>query len=456
MELLSVTTKANQYLRMASSSLLVCPLFLSAQNQEKRPNVILIYTDDQGSLDMNCYGATDLYTPNMDALAQKGVRFTQFYAAPVSSPSRASLLTGQFTRHAGLWNNAGGDHFLPSEKTTIAERLKEAGYATGLIGKWHLGDQPEVSPNAQGFDYFFGHKVGCLDNYSHFFYWSGPNKHDLWRNDHEVFYNGQFLPDLSVREIKNFIHDNKDHPFFLYWATNLPHYPLQGDTRWNEYYRHLPYPRNLYAAFISTLDERLGEVLSYLENNGLSENTIIILQSDNGHSVEQRNHNGGGYCGNYRGAKFSLFEGGIRIPAIISFPAKLPQGQVRDQLAMNIDWFPTVLELCGLPNSGLDLDGKSLVPIIRDEKKASAHDILHFDAGQQWAVRKGDWKLIGDIEDPVKPKSINKRDTLFLSNLKIDITEANNLAGNYPKIVDELKKDRDAYLQKQENKKSKK
>ncbi len=438
--------KTTSLIGILSGAFVVVPTLLSAQDQ-KRPNVILIYTDDQGALDMNCYGASDLHTPNMDALAKKGVRFTQFYAAPISSPSRASLMTGQFTRRAGLWSNAGGANCLPAEKTTIAERMKAAGYATGLIGKWHLGENLEVSPNAQGFDYFFGHKVGCIDNYSHFFYWSGPNRHDLWRNENEVFYDGQFFPEMNVREIKNFVNDHKDQPFFLYWATNLPHYPLQGFPKWQEYYNQLDYPRNLYAAFLSTLDEMLGEVLKFLENKGLIDNTIIIFQSDNGYSVEQRNHYGGGYAGKYRGAKFSLFEGGIRVPAIISWPGKLPQGQVRDQIAMNVDWFPTIVELCGLSGSDPEIDGKSLVSVIMDNKKLSQHDALFFDSDRrQWAVRKGDWKLIGYPEDPVNPKNITESDSLFLSNLKMDIAESKNLIKEYPKIAEELKGLRGAYL----------
>ena len=416
--------------------------------QTKQPNVLIIYTDDQGSLDMNCYGATDLKTPNMDALAEKGVRFTQFYAAPISSPSRASLLTGGFTRRSGLWDNAGRSNYLPLEKVTIAEKMKENGYATALIGKWHLGNTPGTSPNAQGFDYFFGHREGCIDSYSHFYYWDGPNRHDLWRNNEEVFYYGQFFPEITVREVKNYINDHKKQPFFLYWAINMPHYPTQGYPKWNEYYKNLPYPRNLYAASISTLDEIIGEVITFLDREGLRDNTIIILQSDNGHSVELRNHNGGGFCGNYRGAKFSMFEGGIRIPAIISWRSHLPEGQVRGQVAMNVDWFATIADLCQIDMTGSDIDGKSLLPVIRSAQAASPHEVLYFDMGNQWAVRKGDWKLIGNPQDPVNPQSITASDSLFLSNLKMDISESKNLIDKYPQVAEELRKLHDSYKNK--------
>ena len=153
---------------------------------DKQPNVILIYTDDQGSVDANCYGSKDLITPNIDALAKNGVKFTQFYAAaPVCSPSRASMITGRYPQRAQLAGNTSsqkGGKGMPTEQVTIAETFKAAGYTTGHIGKWHLGYTPDTMPNGQGFDYSFGHMGGCIDNYSHFFYWQGPNRHDLWRN----------------------------------------------------------------------------------------------------------------------------------------------------------------------------------------------------------------------------------------------------------------------------------
>jgi arylsulfatase A-like enzyme len=166
--------------------------------------VLFILTDDQGSIDLNCYGATDLTTPNLDALAKSGTRFTQFYvAAPVCSPSRASLLTGLNPHAAGLPGNASSRKStsgMPSDRITIAEALKKEGYTTAHIGKWHLGFSPETMPNAQGFDYSFGHMGGCIDNYSHFFYWDGPNRHDLFKNGVEVWHDGQYFPDLMLKE----------------------------------------------------------------------------------------------------------------------------------------------------------------------------------------------------------------------------------------------------------------
>ena len=190
------------------------------KNTKRPPNIIIIYTDDQGTIDANCFGAKDLYTPNIDLLAKTGVKFTQFYAAaPVCSPSRAALLTGKTPLAAGLPGNAPskkGLKGMPTEQVTIAEKLKENGYITAHIGKWHLGYTEETRPNGQGFDYSFGHMGGCIDNYSHFFYWAGPNRHDLWENEKEVWKDGEYFQDLISDKATSFIQENKDNPFFIY------------------------------------------------------------------------------------------------------------------------------------------------------------------------------------------------------------------------------------------------
>jgi arylsulfatase A-like enzyme len=404
---------------------LACISTLSA----RRPNVIIIFTDDQGTVDMNCYGAKDLVTPNMDGLAKRGVRFTQFYsAAPVCSPSRVGLMTGRTPQHGGLNGNVPLDSVgMPSQQITIAEKMKTAGYATAHIGKWHLGHHKETVPNAQGFDHSFGHLVGCIDNYSHFFYWSGPNKHDLWRNGKEVFHNGEFFPDLMVKEAGEFIDKNKDQPFFIYFALNTPHYPYQGSPKWLEHYRDLPYPRNLYAAFLSTTDDRIGALLSEIENAGLTNDTIIIFQSDHGASEEVRAHKGGGSAGPHRGAKFSLYEGGIRVPAIISWPGNLPQNEVRNQIATGCDWFPTIMELCKIPAAEHEIDGKSLLPVINSKSARSAHKIFHWKSGNSVAVREGKWKLVMS----------GKKAELF--DLPNDLGESRNLVKEHPEMVEKLR-----------------
>ena len=421
-------------------ALLLAALAPGAFAADRAPNVIVIYSDDQGSVDLNCYGSTDLATPRIDSLAARGVRFTQFYApSAVCSPSRSGLLTGRYPLCAGVPGNVSctrGDAGMPGAQVTIAEVFKAAGYATGHIGKWHLGYTDETMPNAQGFDHSFGHMGGCIDNYSHFFYWHGPNRHDLWRNGAEVQAGGQFFQDLMIGEAKQFLEANREKPFFLYFAINCPHYPYQGAPKWLEHYKDLPYPRNLYAAFVSTLDDHVGQLLDLVDGLGLRGDTIIVYQSDQGHSTEERAHFGGGNAGPYRGAKASLFEGGIRVPAIISWPGHLPEDAVRAQIAHGCDWLPTLAALCGVPLPETPIDGKSLVPVLEDAEAPTPHDALfwHLSGGKKplWAVREGDWKLMGDNRDTTDGQARKQVDPRYLVNLAEDIGETANLADQYP------------------------
>jgi arylsulfatase A len=413
-----------------------------------KPNVIVIVTDDQGAMDVGCYGAKDLVTPNMDALAARGVRFTQFYAAaPVCSPSRAALLTGRYPLRAGLTGNAASQPEakgeMPGAQLTMAEMFKAAGYATAHIGKWHLGYTRETMPNAQGFDHSFGHMGGCIDNYSHFFFWAGPNRHDLFRNGVEVDYTGRYFPDLMVEEATQFIDRNRTQPFFMYFAINLPHYPYQGDAKWLERFKGLPYPRNLYAAFLASCDERIGMLLKRVDELGMRERTIVVFQSDNGHSKEDRAHFGGGSAGPYRGEKFSLFEGGIRLPAIISWPGKLPQGEVRGQMVHGCDWMPTLASLCGVKLLSNDIDGKDITPVIRSATTPSPHTDLHWYVGggkqAQWAVRQDQWKLIGNVQYSANTNLTAQDKAIFLSDLTTDVSERTNFASAHPEIVQRLR-----------------
>ncbi|NQU34453.1 MAG: sulfatase-like hydrolase/transferase [Bacteroidetes bacterium] len=422
--------------------LLFAGLSGSAQNTEK-PNVIVILTDDQGSIDMNCYGAEDLVTPNMDKIVTSGVKFTQFYASPVCSPTRACLLTGRTPQRAGVPElvKAGvPEGGMPNEQYTMAEMFQDAGYATAHIGKWHLGQSEDQQPNAQGFDYSFGFLVGCIDNYSHF---GGQYKNDLHLNGRLIYRPGEYFPDMMLDHAKSFIDSNKDHPFFIYYALNVPHYPYQGDKKWLDYYnkKGVPYPRNLYAAFLSTMDDNIDGLLAKLEESGLRENTIIIFQSDNGYSTEKAALGGGGSSCPYKGNKFSLFEGGIRVPAAISWPKGIKAAQVRNQMAFTADWLPTLADLCGIDLSVDDIDGKSLIPIIIDENKETLHDTFCWQFHQQKAVRKGDWKLvINPVIIDLNYRNILKSNApyYFLVNLKDDIGETTNIAEKYPEKTKEL------------------
>ncbi|WP_163379259.1 sulfatase-like hydrolase/transferase [Cyclobacterium sp. SYSU L10401] len=440
-------------LKLILALLLLTGILSHSLHAQEKPNVLVILTDDQGYKDLGSYGSTDILTPNLDLLAEKGVKFTQFYAgAPVCSPSRASLLTGKYNFNAGLFGNVAPPHVdpegksgLPTSEITLAEVFKANGYRTGLIGKWHLGHTPEKLPNGQGFDYFFGHQRGCIDNYSHFFYWSGPNLHDLYQNNQEVYRPGQFFGDLMVSEMKGFIEENDAKPFFAFWAINMPHYPYQGNPKWLEKYSELESPRKEYAAFVSTLDELIGEVYQHLSATGKLDNTIIVFQSDHGHSVEERAFFGGGDAGDFNGAKFSMLEGGIRVPAIISYPAMLPQNESRTHWANSVDWLPTLAEMADIKlETDQQIDGKSLLPLILNEKESSPHDVMYWATGfpdnenHPWAVRKGPWKLLGNPNDPTGNLNFGAADKLYLVNLEEDVTEAENLAADHPEILKEL------------------
>ena len=417
-----------------------------------RPNVLIIYTDDQGSVDAACYGAKDLYTPNIDRLAETGVRFTQMLApSAICSASRAGLMTGKLPAAAGVPGNvssAKGIAGMPTSQLTLAEFFQKNGYRTGHSGKWHLGYTPETMPNAQGFDSSFGHMGGCIDNYSHFFYWNGPNRHDLWRDGKEIFRDGEYFGSLMVEEVKRFITEDSEKPFFIYWAINWPHYPLQATSKWRKKFAHLAHPRNKYAAFIATTDELVGEVLDHLRQSDLRENTVVIFQSDHGHSVEERTFSGGGSAGPYRGHKGNLFEGGLRVPSVVSWPAEIPQGEVRGQMVCGIDWFPTLAEWAGLTlPPDLRLHGKSIVSVIESASAESPHENLYWRLGNnpqraKWAVREGNWKLLGNPTENLRPPGtpeLGANDKkLFLADLEKDLGEKKNLAQQHPDVVEKL------------------
>lgn len=432
------------------TAVLVCPVV----SAESKPNVVLIYTDDQGSVDLNCYGAKDLETPHLDRLATQGVRFTQMYSpSAICSASRAGLMTGRFPARAGVPGNVSsqqGHDGMPTSEITIAELLKSAGYATGHVGKWHLGYTPPTMPNGQGFDYSFGHMGGCIDNYSHFFYWNGPNRHDLWQNGTEIFRDGEFFLDLMVAEGQSFIKANQQRPFLMYWAINAPHYPMQGTGKWRERYKDLPSPRRQYAEFVSTVDEKVGQLIETLDRLGLRENTLIVYQSDHGHSTEERAFWGGGNAGPYRGAKACLLEGGIRIPAIASMPGTVAQGEVCHELATGCDWFPTIAELCGVELPSRTYDGKSILDLLKEPTAESPHDHFFWLLGQgknaQWAVHKDNWKLLGNVKDTTDRKKTSSLPPRFLVNLQNDIGESANVADAHPDIVKQLQAIADGHV----------
>ena len=382
----------------------------------ERLNVILILSDDQGSLDLGCYGAEDLVTPNLDRLAASGVRFTDFYAnAPICMPSRVSLLTGR-NYPRGLIPGQG----LKPDEITAAELFRRAGYRTALFGKWHLGYTPDMSPNAQGFDEFVGHLTGTLEAYSHFFFVEGVNRHVLRRDGESYHRPGKYLPDLLVEEATRFIDEPGEDPFFLYLPFAIPHYPVQPRREHRELYERSGMEdkrRVLYGAYLTPLDDCVGRVLAAVEARGLTERTLVIFLSDHGHSTEERAFGGGGQAGPYRGHKQTLWEGGIRVPCIASCPGRIPAGQVRQPPAIAMDWLPTMAEFCDVPlPDDRPIDGRSLAAVLQSDKAPPPHQPLqwvHYDGS--FAVREGPWKLHAAPEER------------WLSNLEADPGERVNL-----------------------------
>ena len=432
-----------------------------AEIRNKLPNIVIIYTDDQASLDLGSYGAKDLRTPELDALAQEGIRFTNMYApSAVCSASRAGLLTGMLPNRVGVPANVSstrGQSGMAGEAVTMAEYLTAAGYRTGHIGKWHLGYTPETMPNAQGFEYSWGHMSGVIDRYSHFFYWEGPPAHDLWRNGHEIWESGSLFSDLTKKELAQFLEQEDERPFFLYWAPGTPHYPMQPKQSTLTLFSHLSEPRRSYAATLAELDHLFGWLRKKLSSEGLSDNTLIVFQSDQGHSVEERAAWGAGYAGNLRGHKASFFEAGLKVPALFFDPSGDlgPSGE-RDAVVSAMDWLPTVLDIAGVAvTAGHTLDGKSLVTVLADPNEASPHDSLYWQLGNDvssapWAVRAGDWKLLGNVRETKPPPGapvLNNADRkLFLANLRSDPGERQNLIASQSRKVTELLGVRERFL----------
>jgi arylsulfatase A len=275
-------------------------------------------------------------------------------------------------------------------------------------------------------------------NYNHHFLHQ-KGFHDLYDGDEEVFMDGEYFPDLMVNRAVDFIEQHKDQPFFLYAAFNIPHYSEQADRKFDSRYAHLDMPRQSYAKMVSTTDDRMGVVLDKLDETGLRNNTIVIFMSDNGHSCESNSigvddhtsglprghdygaHGGGGNTGKWRGCKGQFFEGGIRVPAVISYPKELPVAVVRDQTITACDWLPTVLDLCDVPLPDVALDGKSLRRILEAEEEPSHHRELHWQWAEHWAVLEGTWKLIG-----------NNDDAEFLGSLEGDHPEQENFIESRP------------------------
>ncbi len=418
----------------------------------RKPNVIFIMTDDQGYGDLSCMGAGDFVTPHLDDLAARGVRFTDWYSnAPVCSPSRAALLTGRYPGNAGVRVILGGRRATPGltpQAPTLATALKPLGYDTALAGKWHLGLHPDSRPRANGFDSFYGFMSGCIDYFSHIFYhgMAGgvPPIHDLWEDDREIYENGAYMTELITRRSVRYIREKtrEDKPFFLYVGYNAPHYPMHAPKKYMDRFSHLPWDRQVMAAMIAAVDDGVGEIVDELRRNGRLEDTLIFFMSDNGPSREARNWLDGnpdpyygGTVGKLRGHKFSLFEGGIREPAILCYPRLVPGGQVLSQPLAAMDIFPTALNLCGGDASLYELDGRDILPVIT-RNAPSPHEALFWECGEQTACRMGDYKLVLNGQLVEEEEAI---DAVYLSDLAKDMAESRNLAAELPEVANRMR-----------------
>lgn len=420
--------------------------------RKKQPNFIVIMTDDQGYGDLSCMGATDFATPHLDALAAGGARFTSWYSgSPVCSPSRASLLTGRYPGNAGVHAILRGHRKatgLSPECPTIATAVRELGYQTAMVGKWHLGLQHESRPNQNGFDYFYGFMAGCVDYYSHISYWGMSDgrtdpTHDLWENETELYDNGRYFTEMisekSVEKIREMA--GKEEPFLLYVAYNAPHYPMHAPKKYVDRFPHLSPDRRIMAAMLSAVDDGVGEIVAELKRQGIDEDTVVYFQSDNGPSRESRNWLDGtpdpyygGTAGSLKGHKFSLFEGGIRVPGIFSWPGHIPAGQVIDEPCAAMDVFPTLLGWAGGDPGKYQIDGMDIAPVLLSGA-VSPHREIFWEMEGQTAVRRGNYKL---VLNGVLVEGEPVQDPVFLSDLGADPNEQINLAEQMPELTKEL------------------
>ena len=429
-----------------------CFLMLSANesySQENQPNIIIIFTDDMGYGDLGCFGNTLTKTPNIDKLAKEGIRFTDFYAgASLCTPSRAALLTGAYPVRNSMATNFRGECVcfpvdemgLHSKEITIAELLKKKDYKTALIGKWHLGDQKEFLPTRQGFDYYYGVPYSN-DTGKGRFKWRGNNQtYDqpeipLLRNE-TVIEQPVVQSTLTQRytvEATKFIIENKEKPFFLYYAHTMPHYPIVSNDKFEGKSKN-----GLYGDVIEEIDWSVGEIVKTLKKQGILENTLIIFTSDNGAPRTYKEASNG----NMSGFKGSHMEGGYRVPMVVSWKGTLPEGKTSKGISSVMDFLPTIAHIvtADLPTDRI-IDGMNIYKLFMNPEKAeSPHAYFaYYLMDQMKAIRVGDWKLHLPLDEFINmwAKDLGPCEAK-LYNLKDDIGEKNDLSEQFPDKVEEM------------------
>jgi arylsulfatase A-like enzyme len=457
---------AHRTLRFAALTALVLlgsvsgSIVAAERSAAARPNIVLIVTDDMGYGDCSSYGNTDLQTPFMDAIGRNGVRFTQFRVNPLCAPTRASIMTGLYSLAAGMWRGPGesargkeppggwpaDERRIADDIVLLPQLLQRAGYVTGMFGKWHLGYDEKNVPNARGFDHFVGFLSGAHP------YWLRANSR-IEENGKPLKTEGH-ATDLFADRAIAFIRASRGRPFFCYLPFNAVHGPLRNESRdadsakpeWLDYYaeRGVPQPRRDYNAVMTHADHRIGDVLKTLRELGLEQNTLVVCVSDNGgilHTYPSNN-------GPLRGGKGEAYEGGIRVPAVMQWPAVIPAGTVSRADAAHFDLFATLLDAAGVPipakNGQHAVQGISLLPHARTKGTTALPDrYLFWDLYGQCGALHGRWKLVGEIGNHHGRFAQAVRDaekTKFeLYDLEQDIGEKNDLSAGNPAVYADLK-----------------
>jgi len=407
---------------------LACAPFLQAAAP---PNILLILADDLGYADVGFHGSKEIPTPNLDRLAKRSVRCTSGYVShPFCSPTRAGLMAGRYQQRFGHENNPAWlpedpKVGLPLSQTTLPQVLKTAGYTTGAVGKWHLGAHPSFHPNKRGFEDYFGALGG---GHSYLPQAKGGVEYSipLDRNGQPESHT-EYLTDMFGREAVSFVERNREKPWFLYLAFNAPHTPLQATENYVDRIKGITdEKRRTYAAMIVAMDDAIGQVLKQLDTLKQTENTLIFFFSDNGGpSFANASSNAP-----LHGDKGQVFEGGIRVPFLVSWPAKLPQGKDYDQPVTSLDVFATAAALADAKvPAGVKLDGVNLIPFLAGEKKSAPHEALFWrtGGGASYAMRSGDWKWLKMGKEAPQLFNVNK-----------DIGEQHDLASEKPEIAQRM------------------
>jgi len=418
-------------------ALLVCAGGIFAAD-DTRPNIVFILADDLGREDCGFMGGKEIKTPNLDKLAGAGAKLDAFYVQPVCSPTRAALMTGRYPMRHGLqvgvvrpWAQYG----LPLEERTMAQAVKDAGYTTAIVGKWHLGHfHPDYLPTKRGFDHQYGHYNGALDYFTHI----RDGGFD-WHKDDKVCRDEGYSTHLLARDATQFIADNGGKkPFLLYVPFNAVHAPHQAPEEFMKAYPNLKGERLKYAGMLAAMDEGVGKIVAALDKAGVRKNTLIVFSSDNGGPQPGKVTDNG----KYRAGKGTLYEGGVRVAAFATWDGHIKAGTTITEPLHMVDWYPTLLKLTGAKTEQkLAVDGKDIWPTLT-QGKASPHDVILLNTTpNNGAVRAGEWKLVvshgADDPDGGEAKAQGKK-SVELFNLKDDPYEKTNLAEKQADKVKEL------------------